>query len=273
MRSGMKLTAKRARMGAAPLALAGLVLIAVSMVPAQGCASQEQEPESSESKEFLEILRTARPAPQPSGRVLPEAESGSAESQSLVGYDLVAGREVATPPRLESEGRSNSVPSKQPEVPRSAEATPATPEEAAAVDDLDPHSPVPGQEQRQSDLAAQSMNAKTTHKLLVRFDVLGDDCFYLCDGSSIDGLQISTAGHCLYSHDPNDDGNSSDAGWAQEVWAWEIQTDPGDTPPEPESAPPGAAKAVSLYTYRGWLLSGDSSHDVGYVVLARRSDG
>ena len=52
-----------------------------------------------------------------------------------------------------------------------------------------------------------------------------------------------TAGHCIYNWDPNDDGNTSDRNWANEVWVWAAQSDlqaPHDIPDRPY----GAAKVT-----------------------------
>ena len=66
---------------------------------------------------------------------------------------------------------------------------------------------------------------RTVVKLLMRFNVSGVNYFYVCSGSTRDQYMVWTAGHCLYNHDPNDDGSTADARWASEVWIYPAQTD------------------------------------------------
>jgi hypothetical protein len=158
-------------------------------------------------------------------------------------------------------------------MPRREEPLLAAPVNESAIEQLDRVPSMPSQELLSGSPSPPEPDPEITHRLLMRFDALGNDHFFICTGFSADGWQISTAGHCLYNHDPDGDGDSRDAGWAQEVWAWEHLANLEGALRTPENAPVGAVKAILLRSYRGWIDRGDPAHDVGYVTLARPSGG
>lgn len=250
--------------GAAALALA------LALVAPQACEAQEPDPGSQEEQRFLEILRQARPAPQPSGRVLPESESGTAESRTLVGFDLVTGREVPIPSSLPGGGSSDAAPPGAPRRQVSGREGSGAPAEAPAVAGGALGPPVANRVAAPAAAAVDSRVREDPYRLLLRFSVPGGDQFYLCGASSADGLQLQTAGHCLYRHDPDGDGNTRDAGWANEVWAWEDRAAAESVGAGVEAPPAGATRAILLRSYRGWTERGDPAYDVGYVTLGRR---
>ncbi len=127
-----------------------------------------------------------------------------------------------------------------------------------------------------TDLSTHGFPWRTVFKMLMRFNVGGTDFFYVCSAASVHPFHLITAGHCLYNWDPNDDGNESDAAWADEVWVWPGQTDLVDPfgcvsgCPVEEDYPYGVAKAVALYSYEGWTVDEDFDHDMAYIALDRR---
>jgi len=116
----------------------------------------------------------------------------------------------------------------------------------------------------------------TVVKLLMRFNVAGTDHYYNCSAATVHPFHLITAGHCLYNWDPNDDGDESDAKWADEVWAWAAQTDLVNPfacesgCPDEVDHPFGVAKATWLYGYTGWTDDQDRDHDMAYITLDRR---
>ncbi len=118
---------------------------------------------------------------------------------------------------------------------------------------------------------------RTVVKLMMRFRVGTTDYFYVCSAATVSSFHLITAGHCLYNWDPDGNGNTSDARWADEVWAWPAQTDLVNPfgprvagAPVEEDYPWGVAKASRLYSYTGWTQNQDLNHDMGYIRLDRR---
>jgi V8-like Glu-specific endopeptidase len=126
------------------------------------------------------------------------------------------------------------------------------------------------------DYATWGFPWRTVVKLLMRFNVAGVDYFYVCSAATVNPFHLMTAGHCLFNWDPDDNGDESDARWADEVWAWPAQTDLvnpfgcEEGCPVEEDYPYGVSKAVTLYSYEGWTKDEDFDHDMAYIALDRR---
>ena len=90
--------------------------------------------------------------------------------------------------------------------------------------------------------------------------------YYHCSATLVDRYFLFTAGHCIYNHDPNDDGNMSDAQWADEVWVF-----PGQTVFEPLRVdhPFGEAEWLELYAYSGWTDNANINYDQAFMRIDR----
>lgn len=105
---------------------------------------------------------------------------------------------------------------------------------------------------------------RTIYKLVMRFG----SYWYVCSAETFDGFHLMTAGHCLYNFDPNEDGNTSDQQWADEVWAFPAQTDL--VPPYSEADQPfGEAHATLLRSWSCWTADADWDCDWGFITLDR----
>lgn len=109
------------------------------------------------------------------------------------------------------------------------------------------------------------------HKLLMEFVSAtdGQTYYYVCSGWATGSFHIATAGHCVYNHDPNGDGDQSDATWANQIWAWAAQTDQVE-PFDVADHPFGVSTAVYMRSYTGWTTSINYDHDWALVTLDRR---
>lgn len=110
---------------------------------------------------------------------------------------------------------------------------------------------------------------RTTVKLLMRYG----DKFFTCSGATVSSFMVYTAGHCLYSHDPNDDGSTADAQFADEIWVWPAQSDRLFThreAVEKRDFPYGIAKMAFERTYNAWISSHDYNYDFAWLTLDRR---
>ncbi|REJ76611.1 MAG: hypothetical protein DWQ30_17895, partial [Acidobacteria bacterium] len=108
-------------------------------------------------------------------------------------------------------------------------------------------------------------------KLVMRFG----NFFYNCSGFVFGEFQVVTAGHCIYNHDPNDDGSTADAAWADEVWIYPAQGDvalPAWNGGLAHSSdqPYGPSKMVFMRSYTGWTVSQNLDYDFGSITLDRR---
>ncbi|WP_223789142.1 trypsin-like serine protease [Marinicella meishanensis] len=110
-------------------------------------------------------------------------------------------------------------------------------------------------------------------KIIARYRVNGDDFWGGCSGFMASNFHVVTAGHCIYSFDPNGDGDTSDRRSADEVWVYPGQTD--WVLPEQcgislcADWPFGLAKAVALRSYSGWTEDQNYDHDWGVITLDR----
>jgi len=234
-------------------------------IPSGGLTAEEAvDPSRLEYEQLLEIMRNAKPAPNPPRATPLEVASDEPEQRWAVEYDPVTGEE-----RVISE-----VPVDLSRVPESDPGFLGTPPLSIteAFDSLNvgtegdrgitPTPPTPRTN-------AQGQPWNTVYKLLMRFDVGGTDYFYVCSAFSVGDFHLGTAGHCIYNWDPNDNGDTSDAKWADEVWAWAAQMDDFHPTGEPER-PYGVAKSVYLRSYTGWTQSQNYDHDWAVIVMNRR---
>jgi CARDB len=90
-----------------------------------------------------------------------------------------------------------------------------------------------------------------------------DGNFWVCSGTMRDAQTVLTAGHCVFDF--------GDTGWANQIWIY-----PGwDGANEQFAAPPaivqpyGWANGTDLWSWTGWVNSGDITYDVGMVNVTR----
>jgi V8-like Glu-specific endopeptidase len=100
--------------------------------------------------------------------------------------------------------------------------------------------------------------------------------YFVCSATLINRYFLLTAGHCVYSHDPNEDGNPADAAWADEVYVLPAQTDlqpPYWTANAPYAGVPehpfGEANYQQLWAYSGWIDSSNTDYDQAYLMVDR----
>ena len=111
-------------------------------------------------------------------------------------------------------------------------------------------------------------------KIIARYQVDGQDFWGGCSGFMASSFHVVTAGHCIYSFDPNGDGDTNDQKSADEVWVYPGQTD--WVMPEQcgislcADWPYGLAKAVALRSYSGWTVNQNYDHDWGVITLDRQ---
>jgi V8-like Glu-specific endopeptidase len=255
--------------------LAWLALLLPILATSQAVAQTEPEDATAQGEEqrFLEILKSAPPAPvPPPGLVTPRPLSAESMGR-LVAYDPATDEQGTAGPRRAPGGSGLTPPAVLPH-------SPMTPREVGGTE---PPAPPPGPAEGLDETAGVLGTAtppspylfthdfpfNTTYKLLMRFPSGGSDFFYVCSASSMGSFHLLTAGHCLYNHDPNNDGSTADAGFAAEVWAWAAQTDlvnPFGDPDHPYSF----AKGVFQRTYVGWSQNADFDYDMAFLTLDRR---
>jgi len=233
------------------------------------------------TRELLDILRHASPAPNPSAPPNFGTQAVGPRPDTPVAYDPQLRSEVDThalssAARGAAAGGSAAVPPYAGRMPRAASV--GGPEESAAEGNTLPDARLSSGEAGAAGAGPSvpmpvyytlDMPWRSIVKLLMRFNVDGIDRYYVCSAAEISSFHLLTAGHCLYNWDPNKDGNTDDARWADEVWAWSAQTDLLEPIGTPEW-PFGEAESVLLRSYTGWTSSQDRAWDWGVVVLNRR---
>jgi hypothetical protein len=212
-----------------------------------------------ERQRLLEILRTAKPAPNPPGPVYSAADSESELQRATVGMDLMTGDEIFVPasgpdfaPPPADEGFRGAAPA------RDAGLEDRGGDSAEGV--ATPPDPLPD---------ALFYPYQTIYKMLMRFRVAGIDYYYVCTAWSAGSFHVVSAGHCVYNFDPNDDGSTADQRWADEVWLWGAQSDFTTPIGEPDQAF-GEAKGTYLRSYTGWTVDHNYDHDWSVITLNRR---
>ena len=179
------------------------------------------------SIDLEEALRSAKPAPMPSPGQRPSSRS-SAQRDTL--------DEHATPGEVTTERSVPSSPPVQEDVPRRVEPQ-------GGEDPL--RAPHP-----------EGTASLITYRILTLYIVDGKEFCFECQGTRLDRNELLTAGHCVYQHDPNGDGDANDAGWAAKVWVW------------PASLEPSAAlHATRLAAHREYISRGAPEHDFGVVTV------
>jgi hypothetical protein len=112
----------------------------------------------------------------------------------------------------------------------------------------------------------------TVGRILGRWNVNGVDYYWLCSASTASDFHMISAGHCVYNHDPTNNGSGTGAGWANEMWAWAAETDVVD-PQDPNNWPDypyGVAKMTLMTTYNAWIYNSDLNWDFSFITLDRR---
>lgn len=251
------------------LAAVPLLLFTTAVLTTGSAQAQPEEGELDRVR-MLEILRDAQPPPVlPESRTFSAEESHSAAQRATAGYDLATGEETFV-----AGIDATFVRSLPPDPPLGVDLSPP----AEILEGAGPvefgGAPSPFAATPPSALAdATPYPWSTIYKLLMRFNVGGTDYYYVCSAWSAGSFHLVTAGHCIYNWDPNGDGSSSDADWADEVWAWAAQGDVvnpvGDSNVEPDR-PFGEGKGVYLRSYSGWTSSMNYDHDWGVITLNRR---
>ncbi len=112
----------------------------------------------------------------------------------------------------------------------------------------------------------------TDFRILGRWNVNGVNYYWLCSASEASDFHIISAGHCVYNHDPTNNGSGTGAGFANEMWAWAAETDvvdPIDFDNWPDF-PYGVAKMTLMTTYNAWINNSDLNWDFSFITLDRR---
>ena len=82
-----------------------------------------------------------------------------------------------------------------------------------------------------------------------------------CSGTLIGPSHVITAGHCVYTHDPDADGVE------REPWAVQVKVAPGWN--DGVNGPAGDAFATNIHTWTGWTDDEDWDHDIAVLTLNR----
>lgn len=235
------------------------ILAAASAVPAQFENDHEDDPE----RGLSEKLRTAKPAPNPPPkRFYDDAESASGEHRRPVVLNSLT-REVKV---LEAAPAFKSWEVLPPDPPYlGADVTPRSLTEGFPTK-ITPTTPSP----RTNNM---SYPWRTLHKLVMRYNVGGTNYYYSCTGWAAGSFHVVTAGHCVYSFDPDDNPSTDGEQWADEVWVFAAQGDVVE-PYGPErwevDRPYGEAKDVTIRSYTGWTDYENHAHDWAVITLNRR---
>jgi hypothetical protein len=235
---------------------------------------------TSEWARIREGLRKAKPIPNPRNAIRPESLTPSGD---LLRFDSLTGQSFnVAPSKADAESLG---------LHREEQHMGASPTSANGSDDATPLSKVLQGIGRTTSAAANisrqditptppsplyypySYPWNTEFRLLMRFTVAGfSDQYYLCSASSASDFHLLSAAHCIYNHDPLDDGSGRGAGFAAEVWAWPAETDVVD-PIDPDNWPDfpyGVAKMTYETTYNAWISSSDLNWDFSFITLDRR---
>ncbi len=240
--------------------------LALGMLIAHGAQAQDRARTFSEMTpaEIQEILRKAKPAPT---TVPPPSAIRRLERNAPVAFDPKTGREIPESlPRSGPLSREKAVPENPGSGAPRGSLDPALggPEQdiKQALKDTTPTKPSPTTD-------TLTFPRRTVQKLLMRFDVNGTNYYYVCSASSRGSFHLLTAGHCVYNWDPNDDGNTADRRWANEIWAWSGQTDVA-SPFGVADYPYGRAYTIWMRSYTNWTQNADFDYDYALITMDRR---
>ena len=262
-------------------ALFAAMLIGAGDAQAQDENIEQQLMQQDQRLWLMEKLKNAKPAPTYPGVPYSEEETRSPRQNAIVERDLSTGLETVSPPRLPPQDQLEMPPFKGAPPPGSAEGERSADPDKDAFNrkswvsperldgeqtDIVPEATPPGLL-----LNTTSYPFNTVYKMMMEFysSTDGENYYYVCSGWSTGAFHVATAGHCVYNHDPNNDGNFSDASWATRVWAWAAQTDRVD-PFGVGDFPYGVAMPNYLRSYVGWTNDGNFDHDWAIVTLDRR---
>ena len=232
---------------------------------AAGRVSAEEDAQVLERLRLYELLRTAPPAPNPvSDRFYTDSETDAPEQRVTVEVDLAMGRETRRPalPLEQLEPLPPDLPFAGTLGLGDGGSWPGH----EKVLDIEPTPPTPHPDNTGTPW-------RTVYKMTMRFNSGGVNYYYSCSGWAAGSFHIVTAGHCVYSWDPNDDGSDADRAWADEIWIWAGQGDVVDPVGDPDVDPDrpfGEAKSVHLRSYSGWTDYQNHNHDWGVITLNRR---
>ena len=255
----------------------GLALVSAVALPAQTGDEGGQAPGTQAGPEspFTPPANVApMPDPTPFARAYPEQESSSEEFRTMVTHDPATGETGIYSPPTPSESLF-SYPPREPVWPWSQEEGLVVPNQSREIEGLDWETAPAACTPPSANYYTHTFPWTATYKLLMRYNVGGTDYWWVCSGSPFGPFQILTAGHCIYSHDPNGDDPGATPAWANDVWVFGAQTDlvnpfdTGYTYPGPDY-PYSFARHVRLVSYTGWTVNADLNHDMGYVTLDRR---
>ncbi len=227
----------------------------------------------------MEGLRKAKPMPDPKKGVRPDVLTPSGD---LRRFDALTGKSSNVPSgKIAAEAvgvqRENGHPGV---APTSANGVSSTTPEMGPADILRALSSAKGP--TPADITPTPPTPLTVpyfapfnqaFQLLMRFPVPGQgDQFFLCSATAISDFHLLSAGHCVYNHDPLEDGSGLGAGFAAEMWAWPAKTDVVDPPYDNgwPDFPYGVAKMTFQTTYNAWIDSSDFNWDMSFISLDRR---
>ena len=220
--------------------LASVAVAVVCFAMAGQAVAQAQVPQvpsalngaaASEWERIREGRRVAKPMPEPSGAVIPK---GPTPSGTLQRFDGLTGATSSLPAASDeaSKAMGASVTGRTGSMPLSLEGIPlqlpqSRPEGMgfvgttglAAMNPLAVTAPSPL-------YYPYTFPWNTEFRMLMRYPVAGfADQYFLCSASAVSSFHLLSAGHCIYDHDPLQDGSGRGAGFAAEVWVWPAETD------------------------------------------------
>lgn len=216
---------------------------------------------------IAERLDRATAAPTTGGREYPASRSLLPDQSQVVGYDPATGEiSVREGSALSARAFVPADPSFEPEpplpLPQPLSAPSGAEDPSGGVTRIAPTLPGPV-------AYAGVYPWLTIYKVLMIFRVGASEYSYVCSAWAANEFFLVTAGHCVYNHDPNHDGDTSDARWATEIFVWPGQ---GDVvaPDGVADRPRGIARGVYFRAYYGWINDGNFDYDMGSITLDRR---
>jgi len=229
----------------------------------------------SEYRRMIEGLKRAKPMPDPTQGITPLTVTGPG---GLVHFDPTTGKsavidsaKISADAIQSGSGRDAGqagMQLKSPNGSMSAQARAVGQVENELKPDFNtnPNQPL-------KDAGPYSLPFNAEYELLMRFVVPNaTDQFFLCSATTASSFHLISAGHCVYNHDPLEDGSGRGAGFAAEIWAWPAQTDVVDPPYDNgwTDFPYGVSKMTFMTTYNAWINNSDFNWDMSFITLDRR---